>query len=43
MFDIIDLIETWNDYENEFVYILNGYTCFDNIRVKTAGTLRNGT
>ena len=40
-FDIIGLIETWSDCSKEFDNLLDNYTCFDNVRLKSLNALRN--
>ena len=40
-FDILGLLETWGDISEQFNDLLEGYCCFDNVRVRQNNALRN--
>ncbi len=40
-FDIIGLLETWGEKNNEFCDLLANYTCFDYVRTKVTNAWRN--
>jgi len=40
-FDILGLLETWGDISGQFNDLLEGYCCFDNVRVRQNNALRN--
>ena len=39
-FDVIGLLESWSNFQGEFDFFLQDYTCFDDVRPKR-GVLRN--
>ena len=41
-FDVMGLLESWSNFQGDFDFFLQDYTCFDDVRTKRGGLRNSG-